>query len=384
MLREISGKVLRHERITEDEAKALFTEASDAELQQLASHSRGRFHQPDEATYLIMGIINYTNICVAKCDYCSFYRLPGHAEGYLLSLDQVCHRIDQVRALGGTLVGFNGGFNPKLRLEDYARLFEQIHQRYPDMAFKEMTVAEFVYACKVSRLNFAQGARIMADAGTQWLTGGGAEVMDEDFRKRHSPGKGTVARYYEAQQAILEAGIGSTATMVIGFDEPLSERINHLSGLRAFQDRVGGALASFLCWTYKSYGTELGGHEISTQEYLRWLAVSRIYLDNFVHIRTSVLTKNEDALLGLAFGANDFDLPTEDEVTQKAGATISHDFARMLDAAERAGYRATHREAFPLRPSVEKTYIASGRSRSEVLKPLPAPTQRPHTLPVLA
>jgi len=316
-----------------------------------------------------MGIINYTNVCVARCDYCSFYRLPGHAEGYLLSPEQVFRRIDQVVALGGTLVGFNGGFHPKLRITDYAKLFEQIHVRYPQLAFKEMTVAEFVYACKVSRLSFAEGARIMAGAGTQWLTGGGAEVMDERFRKRHSPGKGSVERYYEAQQAILEAGMGSTATMVVGFDETLDERLNHLERLRTFQDQVGGALASFLCWTYKAYGTELGGDEITTDEYLRWLALSRIYLDNFVHIRASVLTKNEDALLGLAYGANDFDLPTEDEVTQKAGATISHDFARILDAAASAGYRAVHREAFPLRPTVGNTYTPSGLTRQQALAP---------------
>lgn len=384
MLEAISDKVLHHERITEEEARTLFHSAPDSTLERLASRSRGRFHAPDEASYLIMGIINYTNICVAKCDYCSFYRLPGHAEGYLLSLEQVCKRIDQVRALGGTLVGFNGGFNPKLRLEDYAHLFCQIHARYPDMSFKEMTVAEFVYACKVSRLSFADGARMMAEAGTQWLTGGGAEVMAEGFRKRHSPGKGTVARYYEAQQAILEAGIGSTATMVIGFDETVEERIQHLAGLRLFQDQVGGGLASFLCWTYKSYGTELGGQEISTREYLRWLAVSRIYLDNFVHIRTSVLTKNEDALLGLRFGANDFDLPTEDEVTQKAGATISHDFGRMLDAAENAGFRPVHRHAFPRHPSAEHPITRSGRSRQEALAPLPQAPSRPLALPVLA
>ena len=367
MFDAIATKIESGIRIQRTEAEALFRNAPDELLANLASQVRARFHRPDEATYLIMGIINYTNICVARCDYCSFYRLPGDEGGYLLSVDQVCKRIDQVVALGGTLVGFNGGFHPKLRLQDYAALFTQIHQRYPQLAFKEMTVAEFVYACKVSRLSFAEGARIMADAGTQWLTGGGAEVMDDDFRKRHSPGKGSVARYYEAQKAILDAGIGSTATMVIGFDETLDERLNHLESLRAFQDQTHNGLASFLCWTYKAYGTAFGGNEISTREYLRWLAVSRIFLDNIVHIRASVLTKNEDALLGLAYGANDFDLPTEDEVTQTAGATISHDFARILDAAEAAGFRAIHRQAFPRKPRRGHTYLATGLDRNDLL-----------------
>ena len=371
------------DRVSRAEAAWLWEHAEDDDLRVLAQTARDRFHAPHESSYLIMGIINYTNVCVAKCDYCSFYRLPGHDEGYLLSPEQVFRRIDQVVELGGTLVGFNGGFHPKLRVSDYAALFEQIHARYPQLAFKEMTVAEFVYACKVSRLSFADGARMMADSGTQWLTGGGAEVMDEGFRKRHSPGKGTVERYYEAQAAVLDAGIGSTATMVIGFDETLEERLNHLERLRRFQDEVGGRLASFLCWTYKAYGTELGGDEISTPEYLRWLAISRIFLDNIVHIRASVLTKNEDALLGLAFGANDFDLPTEDEVTQKAGATISHDFARILDAAEHAGYRPVHRKAFPLRPRVGETYTPTGLTRAEVLAPSRRMAKK-GSLPVIA
>lgn len=383
MLQAIGDKVISGERISVEEAKILFLQGSDAELQRLSTQVRTRFHAPDEASYLIMGIVNYTNVCVARCDYCSFYRLPGHEDGYLLSADQVCRRVDQVAALGGTLIAFNGGFHPKLKLQDYAALFRTIHERYPQLSFMEMTVAEFVYACQISRLGFEEGARIMADAGTQWLTGGGAEVMDESFRRRHSPGKGTVQRYYAAQRAILDAGIGSTATMVIGFDESLEERLNHLSGLRRFQEEVGDRLASFLCWTYKSHGTALGGMEIGTREYLRWLAICRIFLDNFVHLRTSVLTKNEEALLGLRWGANDFDLPTEDEVTQKAGATISHDFGRILDAAERIGISTIHRHAFPRVPRPGHTYTPSGRQRTEVLTICDDDPLRSDSLPVL-
>ena len=134
--------------------------------------------------------------------------------------------------------------------------------------------------------------------------------------------------------------------MVIGFGEPLSERMSHLRQLRDFQTAMEGRLPSFLCWTYKPYNNQWGGEEISTQEYLRWLAVCRIYLYNFVHIRTSVLTKNEAALQGLLYGANDFDLPIEDEVTQKAGATISLAFESILQAAMALGYTPRHRAPF--------------------------------------
>jgi cyclic dehypoxanthinyl futalosine synthase len=334
----IEKKLNSGERISRAYAAWLFESGSNEQLKTLAQIVRSRFHPPDEATYLIMAIVNYTNVCVAKCDYCSFYRLPGQEGQYLLSFDEVCAKIDELTAHGGTLVGFNGGFHPDLTIHDYADLFTKIHARYPQLAFYEMTIAEFLFCCNVSRVSVEEGARILKSAGTRWVTGGGSEILDDAFRKRHSPSKYTVDEFYRAQRAILRSGMGSTATMVIGFDETLDERLNHLESLRGFQDEVDGALTSFLCWTYKPWNNELGGKEITTEEYLRWLAVSRIYLDNFVHIRTSVLTKNEEALLGLDYGANDFDLPTEDEVTQLAGATVSHEFEGVLNAGRELGY----------------------------------------------
>ncbi|MET0344500.1 MAG: radical SAM protein [Polyangiales bacterium] len=371
MLAEIEARVAARERLTREHAEWLFREAEMPDLARLASQVRARFHAPDVATYLVMAIINYTNVCVAKCDYCSFYRLPGAHDGYLLGFPEVAAKIDQLRAHGGTLVGFNGGFHPDCDIHHYASLFAEVHANYPDLEFFEMTVAEFMFACKIAKLPYDEGARILREVGTRWVTGGGAEVMDEAFRKRHSPGKYKVWDYYKAQRAILDAGMGSTATMVIGFGESLDERLNHLVGLRDFQDSVGGRLASFLCWTYKSFGNDLGGDEISNQEYLRWLAVSRLYLDNFVHIRTSVLTKNEGALEGLRYGANDFDLPTEDEVTQRAGATVSHAFSDVLRHAEQLGFRVVHRKGLPRVPTVALPYEPSGLSNAEALAPRP-------------
>ena len=349
VLDSIEQKVNAGLPITRKDAAFLYLEADNDTLIKLAGTVRARFHNPNEASYLIMAIVNYTNVCVAMCDYCSFYRLPHDKEGYLLSTDQVCEKINALVQHGGSLVGFNGGFHPKLRIDDYAALFSEVRKRYADLEFYEMTVAEFMFSCKVSKISYDEGARKLAKSGTKWVTGGGAEILDNAFRKRHSPGKFTVEDYYDAQEAILRSGMGSTATMVIGFDESLDERLNHLESLRNFQDRVGGSLASFLCWTYKPWNNALGGPEVSTQEYLRWLAISRIYLHNFRNIRTSVLTKNEEALQGLLFGANDFDLPTEDEVTQKAGATISHDFDRILAAAKQISVKTLKRRPWPVR-----------------------------------
>ena len=174
------------------------------------------------------------------------------------------------------------------------------------------------------------------------ITGGGSEILTEDFRARHSKFKYTVKEYFEAQGAIVAAGLKTTATMVIGFDESIDERLEHLERTRQFQDETGG-LASFLCWTFKPYFTQIGGIEISTAEYLRHLALCRIYLDNVPRIRTSVLTQNQQALGGLSYGADDFDLPIEDEVTQKAGATISLDFEKILNYARELGFEPAYR-----------------------------------------
>jgi cyclic dehypoxanthinyl futalosine synthase len=346
MLDTIRNNVADRTSITPDEAGWLFTSAPDGALRELATAVKARFNPVDEATWLMMAIVNYTNVCVARCDYCSFYRFPGESGTYLLSTDQVCDRIDALVAHGGQLVGFNGGFHPDLRVSDYTDLFAEVRRRYPALAFYEMTVAEFMFVTKRTGLTFAESARRFAAAGTRWITGGGAEILTDSFRMRHSPGKYKVEDYYSAQRAILDAGMGSTATMVIGFDESLDERLAHLDRLRRFQAETGARMPSFLCWTYKPWNNDLGGDEIDTAEYLRWLAVSRIFLDNVPHIRASVLTQNERALEGLLYGADDFDLPTEDEVTQKAGAVVTHDFDRVL-ASVPPGVRLVRRDPWP-------------------------------------
>ena len=330
-LHEISAKVEAGDRITTAEAATLWRHAPDEELQRLAGLVRARYHEPDRATYMVMRIINYTNVCVAQCDYCAFYVLPNQSGGYVLSREDVFAKIDELLEVGGDLVGFNGGFNPKLPLDYYCDLFASVRERYGErVEFYALTVAEFVFLADRAGLSYAEAAARLRDAGVHWVTGGGSEILTEDFRARHAKFKYTVADYFEAQKAIVDAGLRTTATMVIGFDETLDERLEHLQRTRDFQDETGG-LFSFLCWTYKPYGTAFGGREIEPREYWRHIALSRIFLDNVAHIRTSVLTQNEEAFRALDYGADDFDLPIEDEVTQKAGARIELDLEALLD-----------------------------------------------------
>ena len=337
-------------RISVDEARRLWLEASDEELQDLAQQVRARYHEPDRATYMVMRIINYTNVCVAQCDYCAFYVLPNQEGGYVLSREDVFAKIDELLEAGGDLVGFNGGFNPKLPLDYYCDLFASVRERYGDrVEFYALTIAEFLYLADRAGLSHADAAARLRDAGVHWVTGGGSEILTEDFRRRHAKFKYLVSGYFAAQRAIVASGMRTTATMVIGFDETLDERLEHLDRTRRFQDEClhdgYDGLFSFLCWTYKPYGTALGGTEISPREYWRHIALSRIFLDNVKHVRTSVLTLNEDAFRALAYGADDFDLPIEDEVTEKAGARIDLDFDRLLEVPRKLGYRVEYRRA---------------------------------------
>jgi cyclic dehypoxanthinyl futalosine synthase len=337
-------------RIDLVEGRRLWEEATDEELQQLAQEVRHRWHEPNHATYMVMRIINYTNVCVAQCDYCAFYVLPNQDGGYVLSRKDVFAKIDELLEVGGDLVAFNGGFNPKLPLDFYCDLFAAVRERYGDrIEFYALTIAEFVYLADRANLTHAEAAARLRDAGVHWITGGGSEILTEDFRKRHAKFKYTVREYLEAQRAIVESGLKTTATMVIGFDETLDERLEHLQRTRDFQDaclRDGfDGLFSFLCWTYKPYGTAFAGVEIAPEEYWRHIALSRIFLDNVRHIRTSVLTQNAEAFRALDYGADDFDLPIEDEVTQKAGATIELDLEGLLEVPRALGYTVEYRRA---------------------------------------
>jgi len=344
----IEAKVSAGERIDRQEAALLFNEARDEDLTRISSIVRDRFHEPGSATYLLMRIVNYTNVCVAKCDYCSFYRLPGSPEGYVRSKDWIFQKIDELIEVGGDLFGFNGGFNPKLKIDYYVDLFSSIRERYGDsIEFYALTIVELIYIARMSGLSVPETLERLKEAGVRWITGGGAEILSDSFRLRHSPLKYTVAEYYQAQRDILAAGLKTTATMVIGFDESLDERLEHLETLRDFQDEMNGGIFSFLCWTYKPYNNDLGGQEIEAREYLRHLAVSRVYLDNIEHIRASVLTQNANALKALHYGADDFDIPWEDEVTEMAGAVVDKDVEKVLGFARREGFEPRYRRVAP-------------------------------------
>ncbi len=344
MRSSIENKVNNGMRLNGDDARFLYEDASLEDLSRWATQARARFHDPKTASYLVMRIINYTNVCVALCDYCAFYRLPKSPEGYVLSFESMCEKIDELLELGGDLVGFNGGFNPKLNIDWYVDLYGRIRRKYGDrIEFYALTIAELMYIAKISRISCEEASSRLKAAGVRWITGGGSEILTNGFRERHSPIKGTADAYIDAQRAVIRSGLNTTATMVIGFDESIDERVEHLQRVRDLQDETNG-IFSLLSWTYKPENTELGGVELNHVDYWRHLACARLFLDNIKHIRTSVLTQNEHALRGLHFGANDFDVPLEDEVTQMAGATINPNIDAVLDACRAEGFAPQYRQ----------------------------------------
>lgn len=336
-------------RLTDEQALELFSGAPLPELCARAHEARCRHYPGDQASYLIMRIVSYTNVCVADCSYCAFYRRPQHPEGYVLSHEQIFAKIDALMARGGALVAMEGGFNPYLRIAHYEAMFRAVRDRYGfAVEIYGPTIVEVLFIARVSKITVEVALRRLWDAGLHWIPGGGAEILTNAWRARLSPKKYTVEEYLDGMRVAQRVGFGTTATMVIGFGEDAAARVEHLRHIRALQDETGG-FASFLLWTYQSDHTALGGTRTTNEDYLRTVAVSRLYLDNIPIIRASFLTQHEGGVAALRAGAHDFDIALEDQVTQQAGTVIEQDVDRVLGWVRAAGIEPVKREVLTIK-----------------------------------
>ena len=324
-------------RLTEEQALHFFRHAPLEELQ-------ARIPPRREATYIIMQIVSVTNVCVADCKYCAFYRRPGDKEGYVLSPSEIFEKTDELIAKGGCLVAMEGGFNPALKIDHYEKLFSAMRQRYGDkIEIYGPTGVEVLFIARNSKISLQEALTRLKNAGLRWIPGGGAEILTPGWRKKLSPKKYSVEQYLEVMETAQKTGFGTTATMVIGFGEPFEARVEHLKKIRDLQDKTKG-FASFLCWTYQSQNTELGGEITPNEDYLRTIAVSRLYLDNIKRVRTSLLTQGTGGIEALLYGADDFDIALEDQVTQKAGVKIEDNIVKILTKVQAAGIKPVKRE----------------------------------------
>lgn len=292
-------------RLTPRQGEALFW-ADLLELGQAADRFRRRLHPEGHVTFIRDRIINYTNVCVTNCKFCAFYRPPGHEEAYLRSKDEIFHKIEEAVKHGATTVMLQGGHNPELDIDYYEDLFASIKTRFPAVYLHSMTATEVDHVAQVSDLSLEETLRRLHQAGLDSLPGGGAEMLVDDIRERVAPLKTTADRWFEVHETAHRIGMESTATMVFGFGEHHHHRLEHLERLRELQDRTGGFRA-FIHWSLTPGNSGMkrtippGGIE-----YLRILAIARLYLDNFTHIHAGWVTEGAKlAQLALSFGAND-------------------------------------------------------------------------------
>jgi cyclic dehypoxanthinyl futalosine synthase len=341
---------MTYKRISDAVALDLFQTADLPMLRETVTAAKLRLHPTPEsqATYLIMRIVSLTNVCVADCAYCAFYRHLGDKDAYVLTHDQVFAKVDELVERGGTMVAMEGGFHPKLKVEHYEDLFCAMRGRYGDqIEIYGPTIVEAIWIAKSSKIALEDCLRRLMAAGLRWIPGGGAEILADKWRQKLSPNKYSVADYINGMRCAQKLGMGTTATMVIGFGEPYEARVEHLRHIRKLQDETGG-FTSFLCWTYQSVHTALGGAVTSNEDYLRTMAIARLYLDNIPHIRTSILTQGSCGPEALLYGANDFDIPLEDQVTQLAGATIEDNIDCVLGWVRTCGLIPRQRSPFAI------------------------------------
>jgi cyclic dehypoxanthinyl futalosine synthase len=345
MIEAIADKVRSGGRVSADEALELYRHAPTALLGRLADAVRVRKHPDGIVTYIIDRNVNYTNVCVAKCTFCAFYRDVGSSEGYVLGFDELFRKIDETIAVGGVQLLLQGGHNPDLPLTWYEDLFRAVKQRYPAFKLHALSPPEVIHLSRLSQLAVPAVIDRLIAAGLDSIPGGGAEILVDRVRRLlHCYGKATSDEWLDVMRHAHRAGLRTTATMMYGTVETDEERLEHLLRLRALQDETGGFTA-FITWSYQPDHTELAGSEATGIDYLRTLALARIVLDNFDNLQASWVTQGgKVGQLSLAFGANDMgSVMIEENVVRAAGASYCMDEVEIVRNVEDAGFVAKRR-----------------------------------------
>lgn len=289
-----------------------------------ADRVRKKLHPEGIVTYIIDRNINYTNFCTEYCSFCAFYRPMGHAEGYVLSKEVIFDKIRETLDLGGTGILMQGGLHAELKIEWYEDLLSAIKRRFPRIHLHCFSAPEILNIAEVSGLTVRDTIARLRDAGLDSIPGGGAEILDDTVRYRISRLKCTTAEWLEVHRTAHRLGMRTTATMMFGCGETLEQRVNHLEAVRRLQEETGGFTA-FIPWTFQRENTSLGRfvkEEATAVEYLKTLAVSRLYLENIPNVQSSWVTQGlKTCQLGLRFGANDVgSVMIEENVVSAAGA----------------------------------------------------------------
>jgi cyclic dehypoxanthinyl futalosine synthase len=336
---DILGDVRQGERISAGDAHTLLVEADLLELGLAAREVRDRLNDPTVATYNIDRNINYTNVCVYKCRFCAFYRPPGDAEGYVLPFEEIGRKIEETLALNGTGILLQGGVHPDLPLSFYEELLGYIRENYPAVHLHAFSPPEVRFIAKKERMSFFDVISRLKKAGLQSIPGGGAELLSDGVRKEVlAYTKVSAEEWIEVMRQAHANGLRTSATMMYGMGEPLEARIEHIQRIRDLQDETGGFTA-FISWTFQHEHTDMEDvPETYAHEYLKTLAVSRLFLDNIQHLQSSWVTQGKKiGQLGLIFGADDMgSIMIEENVVSAAGTAhrmSQHEMEHLIVSA---------------------------------------------------
>lgn len=333
----IIDQTLQGDRLQDDAAFELLTRGDLPALGQAADLIRKKKHPGSTATFIVDRNINYTNVCKSQCKFCAFYRAKDAMDAYVLNTDELYKKIAETIAAGGTQIMLQGGLHPELKLDYFENMLRSIKAQFP-IIIHSFSPAEIVHMSDQAGITIHETLHRLQDAGLDSLPGGGAEILDDDVRRRVSPLKITTKEWLDVMEAAQCMGMGTTATMVIGMQETYRQRINHFRAIRELQDRTGGFRA-FIMWTFQPGNTELGGEKASAWDYLRTLAVARLYLDNISHLQGSWVTQGQSiGQLTLAFGADDLgSIMLEENVVRAAGTAYQMSIDKMTDLIRATG-----------------------------------------------
>jgi cyclic dehypoxanthinyl futalosine synthase len=351
-LQQALAAARRGERLDQRQALALLERAELLALGRLAHAARLRHNPRPEATYVVDRNVNTTNICLSGCRFCAFFRPPGHQEGYVLSFAELGRKIDEAKALGATQILVQGGLHPELGVEAACRAFRHIQEHHP-IHIHGLSPPEVVHMAGVDGLEPGEALDRLIAAGLGSIPGGGAEVLVDRVRRLIAPGKCSAGQWLEVMELAHARGLRTTATMMFGSLETPAERIEHLAKLRELQDRSlargRGGFTAFIPWSFQPANTALSQVRPATAvDYLRLLAVSRLFLDNFPHLQASWVTQGAKiAQMALSFGADDLgSTMIEENVVAAAGVSFRLSRQEMVRLTREMGLAARQRDTF--------------------------------------
>lgn len=348
LVQQILDKAYEGSRLTPEDGLRLLESNAFASLAKAADAVTQRLHSENYRTYNIDRNINYTNICHSGCRFCAFYRRPGDNEGYVLGLEDLHRKIEETIALGGNQILLQGGMNPGLTIDWYEKLLRDIKLHYPTINVHGFSPPEIEHIAKISALSIEEVLRRLKDAGLGSLPGGGAEILVDSVRNQVSPCKCSADNWLDVCRTWHKMGGRGSATMMFGHVETLMDRIEHLHRLRQLQDETGGFTA-FICWTFQPGNTDLSQvKKVGAFEYLKTLAVSRLFLDNFPNLQASWVTQGlAVGQLAMRCGANDFgSLMIEENVVAAAGTSFKTTENEIRRAISETGYTPRKRNVF--------------------------------------